>query len=407
MNTRPLPILALLATAACAQQNMPPHNFSGMYLMRMASGTSMNPLSWPMPMFMPRVGSWSVMLMGQGFAADVQQTGPRGADKFYSTNWLMIAPEHRAGRGSIMIQLMVSLEPATVTDRRYPELFQTGETAYGRPIVDGQHPHNLIMGIGLQYARPLGGNLIQFYAAPVGDPALGPVAFPHRASALEIPQAPIGHHWQDSTHISDDVVTVAVKRSWFRLEASGFHGAEPGENRWTISQGALDSYSARASIFPTSDWMAQVSAGRISNPERLQPGDVVRATASVHYTRPMGNDEAWSSSLIWGRNHDVATQRNLESFLAETLLPLHHGNFVTGRFELVDKDELLPDGAIYRIGAYTAGFTHDIAHLFDAVETGIGANVTAYTFPAALKPAYGAHPFAATVYLRVRLKSSH
>jgi hypothetical protein len=401
-----------VSIVACAQQGMPPmdmqththtHNFAGMYLMHMASGTSMNPLSWPMPMLMMHAGSWELMLMGQAFVADVQQTGPRGRDKFYSTNWFMTSAIHRAGRGSFMVQLMLSLEPLTVTDRRYPELFQTGETAYGRPIVDGQHPHNLIMGIGLQYARPVGDNILQFYVAPVGDPALGPVAFPHRASALELPQAPLGHHWQDSTHIADDVVTAAIKRDRFRFEASGFHGAEPNENRWTIAQGAIDSYSARASVFPSKNWMAQVSAGRISHPEQQQPGDVIRATASVHYTRPMANDQAWSSSLIWGRNHDTATQHNLNSVLAETLLPIHRGNFVTGRFELVDKDELLPSGAIYRVGAYTAGFTHDVAHFFNALETGIGANVTAYTIPAALKPVYGDHPFAATVYLRVRL----
>ena len=382
---------------------MPSHNFAGMYLMHMASGTSMNPLSWPMPMLMPQLGSWTVMLMGQAFLSDVQQTGPRGADKFYSTNWFMVSPMHRAGRGSVMIQLMLSLEPLTVADRRYPELFQTGETAYGRPIVDGQHPHNFIMGFGFQYARPVGDTMIQFYIAPVGDPALGPVAFPHRASAFELPQAPLGHHWQDSTHIADDVVTAAFKRDWFRFEASGFHGAEPNENRWTIAQGAINSYSARVSFFPSSNWMAQVSAGRLSHPEQLSPGDVIRATASLHYTRPMTNGEAWSSSLIWGRNHDTDTQHNLNSFLAETLLPIHHGNFVTGRFELVDKDELLPTGAIYRVYAYTAGFTHDVAHLFNTLETGIGANVTAYTFPSALKPIYGDHPFAAQVYLRVRL----
>jgi hypothetical protein len=378
---------------------------AGMYLMSEASGTSMNPRSWPMPMRMLSVGGWRVMLMGQGFVLDTQQSGPRGGDKFYSTNWFMARAAHDVGRGSFDMEAMLSLEPATITDRRYPELFQTGETAYGRPLVDAQHPHNAIMALAFQYARPLAaGTMVSIYLAPVGDPALGPVAFPHRASAAELPQAPLGHHWQDSTHIADDVVTVTLRRNWLRLEASGFHGAEPGENRWIIQQGAIDSWSARVSVFPARNWMAQVSAGRLTRPEAQSPGDVMRTTASVHYTRPMGKDETWSSSVIWGRNHDTATQHDLESVLLETLLPLRGKNFVTGRAEWVDKDELFGDtGPIYRIGAYTAGFTHDVGTLFGALETGIGANVTTYSVPAAIQPVYGGRPVGMNVYLRVRL----
>ena len=118
---------------------------------------------------------------------------------------------------------MLSLEPATITGERYPLLFQTGETAYGKPIVDGQHPHNFIMGLGFHYTYQVTEDtFLSAYFAPVGDPALGPVAFPHRASAMELPQAPISHHWQDSTHISDEVVTVGISHRKLRLEASGF-----------------------------------------------------------------------------------------------------------------------------------------------------------------------------------------
>ncbi len=395
----------LCLAAGCAAQSMSGMrmNAAGMYLMDEASGTSMNPRSWSMSMRMLHLRSWSLMLMGQGFLADTQQSGPRGADKLYSTNWWMASAIHGLGRGSIEVQTMLSLEPATVTGRRYPELFQTGETAYGVPIVDGQHPHNAIMALGIQYARPIvPGTMLSVYVAPVGDPALGPVAFPHRASAFELPQAPLGHHWEDSTHIADDVVTVALRRNWLRLEASGFHGQEPGENRWIIQQGGIDSWSGRVSIFPTRDWMAQVSAGRLAHPERQAPGDVVRTTASVHYTR-----EGWSSSAIWGRNHDTFTQRDTDAFLLETLAPVGRGNFVTGRAEWVDKDELFGnEGPAYRIGAYTAGFTHDLGTAFGLFETGIGANLTAYSVPAALRTAYGARPLAVNVYLRVRLRSA-
>jgi hypothetical protein len=392
-------------------------NQAGTFLMAQASGTSMNPLSWQMPMLMPQLGSWNVMLMGQAFLVDTQQSGPRGGDKFFAPNWFMAGAVHKAGSGSFMTQLMVSLDPATVTGRRYPELFQTGENAFGRPIVDGQHPHNLIMALGFQYARPLGEDTIfQVYFAPVGDPALGPVAFPHRASASELPQAALGHHWQDSSHIADDVVTVALKHKWARIEASGFHGAEPGENRWVIEQGAIDSWSGRFSVFPAKNWMGQVSVGRLARPEPHSPGDVLRSTASLQYSRPLSGGETWSSSLIWGRNHNTFTQRNLNSYLAETVLPVPGSNFLTGRFELVDKDELFSDneeleehldrtaGSTFRIGAYTAGLTHDFAGLVRGVETGIGANFTAYSLPAAIQPYYGGHPYAVSVYLRFRLK---
>src|SRR5579872_1968387 len=288
MARKSLLLLCLCIPAPGQMQMQMQTNEAGMFLMNEASGTSENPQSWQMPMFMPRLGSWNVMLMGQAFIADTQQSGPRAGDKLYSTNALMGMAEHAAGRGSFGFDLMLSLEPATIADRRYPLLFQTGETAYGRPIVDGQHPHNLIMGLGVRYVRELGANAhLEIYAAPVGDPALGPVAYPHRASAAELPQAPISHHWQDSTHISDDVVTVGLAYKKLKLEASGFHGAEPGENRWIIQQGAIDSWSSRLWFFPAKNWAAQVSMGRLTHPEALEAGDQIRSTASVEYTKPM------------------------------------------------------------------------------------------------------------------------
>ena len=398
-----LPVIAQVPDHAAMGHGMQT-SAAGMFLMNQASGTSMNPISWPMPMFMPRVGTWNLMLMGQMFLVDTQQSGPRGGDKLYAPGWFMGAAEHRAGGGSFMVQVMLSPEPATITGRRYPELFQTGETAFGKPIVDGQHPHNFVMGLGFNYAHPLGTDtMLQLYYAPVGDPALGPVAFPHRASAAELPQAVLGHHWQDSTHIADNVVTVAIKHKILRLEASGFHGAEPGENRWTITTGAIDSWAARLSLFPTKNWMAQFSAGRQTRPESQESGDSVRTTASLHYTRPMA-DSSWSSSIIWGRSHNTATHHDLNSFLAESVLPVGDKNWLTGRWELVDKDELLASGRAFRIGAYIIGYTREIPKPFRSVETGIGANLTAYTTPAALKPYYGTHPTGVSIFLRMRLR---
>lgn len=393
-------------------------NEAGTYLMNMTSGTSVNPQSWPMPMLTPKLGSWNTMLMGQAFLVDTQQAGPRGGDKLYAPTWLMFSAVRKLGSGSFMFQSMFSLDPATVTKQRYPLLFQTGETAYGAPLVDAQHPHDFFMGLGVHYAKPLGERtMLQLYYAPVGDPALGPVAFPHRASALEIPQATLSHHLQDSTHIASNVATVSIRHRWLRLEASGFHGTEPGENRWDIDWGAMNSYSGRISIFPSANWMAQFSAGHLTNPEQTHPGDVVRTTASLHYTRPTGAGNAWSTSLIWGRNHNVAANRNLNSYLMETLYPLTAKDFLSGRVELVDKDELFANdhhleehiaeqyGSTFRIQAYTAGYTRDLG-IFKNVQTGLGANFTAYAAPAALDPYYGEHPWGVSVFLRVRLKKS-
>jgi len=238
---------------------------------------------------------------------------------------------------------------------------------------------------------------LHVYFAPVGDPALGPVAFPHRASAMELPQATLSHHWQDSTHIANEVLTVGVSHKNVRLEASGFYGREPNENRWNIDYGPMDSWSTRLWVFPTKNWAAQVSVGRLHNPEELEPGDVTRTTASVHYTKGM-----WSSSLMWGHS-------KTNSFTAETVKGFHRKNFITGRFELVDKDELFPgrhDGGhseSYLVGAYTAGYTRDFVSL-DHFQAGIGANLTAYTLPSEIQGSYGGHPVSANVFVRFRIR---
>ena len=402
--------------------NMPEENSAESFLMNLSSGTSQNPRSWPMPMLTSSLGAWNASFMGQAFIDETQQSGPRGGDKLYSTNWLMTNLEHRLGAsGAFQFQLMLSLEPATITDRRYPLLFQTGETAFGNPIVDGQHPHNFFMALAFEYARTFSENTtLELYFAPVGDPALGPVAYPHRASALEIPEAPIGHHWEDSTHISDDVVTAGLAYKKIKLEASGFYGSEPNENRWTIEAGPLNSWSGRIWFFPSSNWAAQFSAARLTHPEALEPGDQTRTTASLAYTKPLRKNraqspESWSSTMVWGRNHYTASGRNLNAYLIESVLPIPRNNFITGRAELVDKDELFADdpllqaqldihyGSTFRVGAYTIGYTHDFP-VFQHLETGIGANFEAYSLPDALKPYYGNHLLGGNVFLRVRLQ---
>lgn len=375
------------------------------YLMNQASGTSVNPPAGALPMAMKPAGSWSLSYMGQAFVDDTQQSSPRGGDKFYSSSWFMTSAEHAAGaQGAFQADVMLSLDPATITNRSYPLLFQTGETAYGRPLVDAQHPHNFVMALGFHYARKFGSTLWDVYFAPVGDPALGPVAFPHRASAIEIPQATISHHLQDSTHIADEVITSGISYGKVRLEASGFYGTEPWENRWTIQTGPINSWSARFWYFPSRRWAAQVSTGRIARPEVLEPGDQLRTTASLEYARPLSHG-TWASSLIWGRTHNTFSQLNLNSYLVESVLPVGRKNFLTGRIELADKDELIPQlvGTAFRIGACTIGYTRDIA-VWRSIETGIGANFNIYSLPEAAKLYYGDRPAGGNIFLRFRIR---
>src|SRR5262245_32029127 len=217
----------LCAPLLRAQGNMP-----GMAAMEnsvgyISSGTSVEPKvtsEWA-PVIHKSLNNWTLMFHANAFVVDTQQSGPRGKDKLYSTNWLMPMISRDFGRHTVTFRTMLSLEPATVTSRRYPELFQSGETAYGLPIVDGQHPHDLLMELtGRERLRLKERMWLFSYGGPLGEPALGPPAYPHRASASEDPVAVLGHHQQDSTHISNDVITVGFVRGPVQLEASTFHG---------------------------------------------------------------------------------------------------------------------------------------------------------------------------------------
>ncbi|MBS1827530.1 MAG: hypothetical protein JST93_19600 [Acidobacteria bacterium] len=418
-----LHIILFLAGALSAQHEHHHHqpeadssapNEASSYLLSFSSGTSLNPASWPMPMAMTKAGSWNLMWMGQAFLVGTQQSGPRGGDKIYSANWGMLAATRNLGKGSLMLRGMVSLDPLTVTGKQYPLLFQTGESANGKPIVDGQHPHDAIMELSIHYARPLAEHtILNIYYAPTGDAALGPVAFPHRASAMELPQATLGHHWQDSTHIANNVLTLGLKYRQFRIEASGFRGKEPNENRWNIDMGKMDSYSGRLTWQPSRNWLAQFSAARITRPETFHLDDVVRTTASLHYTQPQG----WSTSIIWARNKKTIGRYATNSFLAETVRPVTRRNLLTARLEWSQRDELFENDhdlahelyeqtgkRAFNVSGLTVGYTRELAKT-GALRTAAGFNVTTYAIANALKPYYGSRPAAVSVFLRFRLQA--
>ena len=280
--------------------------------------------------------------MGQAFVVDTQQSAPRGGDKFYSANWFMASALHTLGSGSLSLTAMISLDPATVTNRRYPLLFQTGETAFGRPLGGRAASARFSDGLERSVCPP---------AQPGYDAAvLLRAGGRSRTRTGRVPSSRVGirdsrrPRWAITGRIPRTLPTtwrtVAVRHKWLRLEASGFYGTEPDENRWNIDWGRMNSYSARFSVTPNANWLAQVSAGRLARPERQEEGDVVRTTASLQYSRPLDRGTSWSTSLIWGRNHQTATQRNPNSWLFETLYPVTRRNFLTGRLEMVDKDEL-------------------------------------------------------------------
>ncbi|HTV58398.1 MAG TPA: hypothetical protein VMJ93_05965 [Verrucomicrobiae bacterium] len=383
-----------------------------------SAGTSSEPGSTPHAMLMASRSGWTFMFHGVAFLNAIQQSGPRGGDKVFSTNWFMPMAQRHLGPGTLTLRAMLSLEPATITGERYPELFQVGETAYGSPIVDGQHPHNLFMELALLYDLKIGRNaLLSFYGAPVGDPALGPEAFPHRASASEDPIAPLGHHLEDSTHISDDVLTMGFAYKIARVEVSGFHGREPGEFRWDIDSGALDSWSTRLTINPSPNWSGQYSIGRLASPEQLFPGeDTLRMTASLSYNRPLRNGRGnWATMLLWGRNKDLPSGEVYNGYLAESTVRFAATNYAWTRIESVDRTNLLEWGEnplppgfdehfLARIQAYTLGYDHDFGFI-PRVATAFGGQFMWYGEPAFLDSLYGAHPVGGVIFIRFRPKS--
>jgi hypothetical protein len=299
---------------------------------------------------------------------------------------------------------MFSAESLTSPHPGFPELFQTGETYHGEPLVDHQHPHNVFAELSLYYTRPLADKISWlFYGGPVGEPALGPVAFMHRASAAELPMAPLSHHLQDSTHTSFGVVTTGLIVDRFKIEGSLFNGREPNEQRYGIQLAALDSWSARLSIAPSPRWTAQYSYGRLEHPEALEPGSERRQSASIEYVRPFDHG-SWATSAIWGRKHKELENRNLNSYLLESTVNFMARNYAFSRLELVDKDELFPDDPslpTFRIGAYTLGGARDLVQN-RLWQLALGADVTFYSKPSALNSAYGDNPVSFQIFVRIR-----
>jgi hypothetical protein len=382
---------------------------------QIGSGTAWQPATTPMYMTHKFYGDWLFMFHGETKIGVNSQGGLRGVTKFESQNWFMPMAYRRVGAGTLQLRAMLSLEPLTFSGAGSPQLFQTGEVYRGEPIIDAQHPHDLFMELSAQYTVPLGERATWYaYFGFPGEPALGPVAFMHRASASENPTAPLTHHLQDSTHIAFGVLTTGFTYRWFKLEGSVFNGREPDERRYNFERGAFDSRSARLTFAPNGNWAFQVSHGFLRNPEQVHEGDVRRTTASVQYNRALRRGNL-AAALIWGRNHESHEGEtfNLNGYTFETTANFLDRNYLYTRLELADKSELLRHSELdalgfdhdahpqFRIGAYTFGYVRDVWDT-ERMSVGIGGDFTFYSKPAPLDSIYGDSPKSYKFFLRLR-----
>lgn len=382
----------------------------GISFARDGSGTSWLPDETPMLAIHRMAGTWTTMLHFNAFVQHIHERTSRGDAQFGSINWVMGMARRPVGKGSITLRGMFSLEPLTVGKCGYPDVLATGEFCNGEPIHDRQHPHDLFMELGALYERELTDRTaIQLYGGPVGEPALGPTAYPHRPSAMSLILAPISHHWLDSTHISFGVVTAAVFQKTWKVEVSAFNGREPDEERYNFDIAPLDSFSARFSYLPTRNWAFQFSGGQLTEAEPAHAGeppkDVRRLTASGIYHRPLARNGTWATTIAWGQNREEGISSH--AFLLETNIGVADRDSVFGRFEVAQKsaDDLVvplatPD--LFVLRKVQAGYERTLP-TFRSLVPGVGASVSLNFTPSGLRPFYGDNPgagFAVFVTLR-------
>ena len=384
----------------------------GISMTRMGSGTTWIPDAVTLPTREFMAGNWDLMLHGFVFGQYNKQGGSRGDDQLGSLNWGMFMASHELAGGRFQARTMLSLDPWTVTPSGYPLLLQTGESYRGSPLHDRQHPHDFFMELGVLYDRAVAKNVaMELYAAPAGEPALGPVAFMHRTSAMDNPLAPTGHHWQDATHISFGVLTAGVYGREWKLEGSVFNGREPDENRWDFDPIKLDSYSGRLTLNASQHWSLTAGYGYLKSPEALHPDESLhRLAASVLQGTTIGNDGQWSTALIWGANRFSGASTWSNAVLVETEAILDRWNTVYGRAELAQKsaeDLVLPSSSfvpdrLFSAGNGSVGYIRELGRGY-GVTLGLGVQGTINFVPSELETIYGSRtPLGGLIFLRLR-----
>jgi hypothetical protein len=352
---------------------------------------------------------WQFMDDGAAFGVVNHQGGQRGTDEFRVPNWWMGMTSRPIGSSRLWLNTMISLEPATAGESGYAELFQVGEALHGRPLVDRQHPHDFVMQLAAVWRTPIGDTTsLTVAGGPVGEPALGPVAFMHRASCAEYPFATLSHHIFDSTHIAYGVVTAAIDRGPWMVEGSVFNGREPDEERWDFDFGALNSASVRVWFQPTDAWLFEASTGHLVDPEELEPGNIQRTTMAASWLKQSDSD---FRAITIGYGVNAAEHGTRQAMFAEGTR--HVGlNSIFFRVESlqVETNVLLTDTAPANdreaerrdiVSQLTVGGVRDVLR-WRGFEGGFGAAVTFYAVPDALKPSYGSHPISWQLYFRLR-----
>ena len=382
------------------------HGFLGPYpIQREGSGTSWLPDATPHFGVHATYGDWQTMYHALFNLVYDHQGGPRGGDKTFVNGMFMGMAQRPLGDGTFGLRAMLAPDPFMGANG-YPLLLATGETADGRThLIDRQHPHDLFMELATTYSYAFNKNSsVYVYAGLPGEPALGPSTFMHRTSGMDIPEAPITHHWLDSTHITFGVVTAGVVLDTWKLEASAFKGREPDQYRYDIEAPKLDSYSARISWNPIRELSFQVSWGHLKSPEGLDPDkNEDRFTMSAIYTQPFGNDNIWSTTVAWGRKMNKPGD-TLDGFILETAAIFQKKYTLFARAERVQENELLDlePAPIFTVNKLTVGGIYDFFRT-DHAKFGIGGLVSFYGVPDGLKPFYG-DPTSAMGFVRLKIE---
>jgi hypothetical protein len=372
---------------------------------RESSGTAWQPDTSAHAGLMSMSGGWMLMAHGTLNLVYDHQSGPRGDDKAFASGMLMGMAQHPIGNGTVQFRAMLSPDPL-MGPSGYPLLLATGETANGvDPLIDRQHPHDLFMELSGSVSQNIGAKSSVFlYGGLPGEPAFGPPAFMHRESIMDSPEAPITHHWVDSTHISFGVLTAGVVLDRLKLEVSRFNAREPDQHRWGIETGPLDSSAVRLSWNPTRTLALQGSWGKFKDPEQLEPGvDQKRLSASLLYADDVAPDWHVAGTLAWGRK--TAEGHGDDGIAAEASLK-HSLWTLFGRGELVENRELLGlavHGPAYRVGKVSVGAIRDF-RIAGHVSLGAGGLFALNFVPDALGPLYGGNnPVGAMGFVRLKL----
>lgn len=337
------------------------------------------------------------------------QQGPRGDDGTLFSGMIMGSARYGFDTGSLTLRAMVSPDPV-MGPRGYPLLLAAGESADGvHLLTDRQHPHDLFMELSATYARTLSEtDSVFLYAGWPGEPAFGPPAFMHRLSIMDSPEAPVTHHWLDSTHITFGVVTGGYVHDTWKIEASGFKGREPDESRWDIEPAKFDSAAVRLSWNPTEELALQVSWAKLTSPEALEPHhDQKRLSASIIYTHPLENgplgDGWWSTTVAWGRKQIVGDDP-LNAWTIESAVKIGEPWTVFARGEYAENDELNGHGGgTAKIAKASIGAVHDW-RIGSHTLLGLGALYARNWVPGFMKTGYGGSPSGAVVFARLLIQ---